>query len=339
MKKWSLDGLYEKLNGIKSDNPACCYSRERCSYLLPVVNRILELKAEKNAVILAHSYVHPDIIYTVADHVGDSYILAKKAMEADAETILFSAVRFMAETAKILNPNKIVLDPNPNGGCSLADSITVADVDKLRKQYPEHTFVCYINTTAAIKAACDICVTSSNVYKIIDNIPNDKIVFLPDKLMGMNVQKHSPNKEIVLYDGTCYVHEKFEATEIDAMREMHGDIIVLAHPECKPEVIAKADVIGSTSQMYDYVKKYNASGKKFLLLTECGIGARLQVEIPGVQLIGSCMLCHYMKSNSLSIIEHVLRDPQPENIVNVPENVKTGSLSTLKAMFHHANAS
>ena len=333
-KHWTAEKLYDKLNHIKADNPACMYTIERCQYLEPIVNRILQLKKERDAVILAHSYVHPDIIYTVADHVGDSYILAKRAKESNAKVILFSAVRFMAETAKILNPEKIVLDPNPNGGCSLADSIKVDDVLRLREKYPEHTFVCYINTTAAIKAACDVCVTSSNVYKIIKNIPNDKIVFLPDKLMGANVQNRLKDKEIVLYDGTCYVHEKFTPEEVDFIRETHDDVCVLAHPECKPEVIAKADIVGSTSQMYNHVKENSKSGQCFLLLTECGIGARLQVEFPKVRLIGTCMICQYMKSNSLSSIEHTLKDPQPEEIVEINEEVRSGAIRCLEAMFN-----
>lgn len=163
----SEEKLYQKLKNIDVDNPLCSYTRERCKRLAPLVDRILEVKKLKNAIILAHSYIHPDIIYGVADHVGDSYELAKKALQAKDDIIIFPAVRFMVETAKILNPEKTVIDPNPNGGCSLADSISQEQVFKLKEKYPDYTFVCYINTTAAVKAACDVCVTSSNVYKII----------------------------------------------------------------------------------------------------------------------------------------------------------------------------
>ena len=179
----TAEQIYEKLKDIHVGNPVCQFTKENCELLLPIIERIENLKREKNAIILAHNYVAPQIFYSVADYTGDAYGLSKKAKESDADVIVFSAVRFMAETAKILNPGKTVLDPNPNGGCSLADGITESDVIKLREQFPDHTFVCYINTTAAVKAQCDVCVTSSNVYKIIEKIPNEKIYFLPDKLM------------------------------------------------------------------------------------------------------------------------------------------------------------
>ena len=216
----TANALYDKLKNIRVDNPLCTYTLEKCERLIPLVNEILELKKEKNALILAHSYVHPDILYTVADHVGDSYGLSLKAKEATEDLIVFPSVRFMAETAKILNPNKTVIDPNPNGGCSLADSITGGDVRRLRKAFPDYTFVCYINTTAEVKAECDICVTSSNVYSIIENLPNDKIYFLPDKLMGQNVQNALGNtKTIELYDGSCYVHEEFSAADVRFLKQ------------------------------------------------------------------------------------------------------------------------
>ena len=208
----TAEKLYEKLKAIHVGNPICQFTKENCELLLPAIERIEKLKHEKNAIILAHNYVAPQIFYSVADYTGDSYGLSKKAKESDADVIVFAAVRFMAETAKILNPKKIVLDPNPNGGCSLADGITNNDVINLRQQFPDHTFVCYINTTASVKAECDVCVTSSNVYKIIEKIPNDKIYFLPDKLMGENViqnlKKKGVKKNIELCEGTCYVHKE-----------------------------------------------------------------------------------------------------------------------------------
>ena len=190
----TAEQLYEKLKNIQVGNPICQFTREYCELLLPTIRRIEDLKREKNAIILVHNYVAPQILYSVADYTGDSYGLSKKAKESNADVIVFSAVRFMAETAKILNPGKTVLDPNPNGGCSLADGITAQDVIRLRKEFPGYTFVCYINTTAEVKAQCDVCVTSSNVYAIIEKIPNDKIYFLPDKLMGENVINHLKEK-------------------------------------------------------------------------------------------------------------------------------------------------
>lgn len=328
--------LYDKLKNIKTDNSLCNYTLERCERLVPFIEEIDALKQEKNALILAHSYVHPDILYTVADHIGDSYGLALKAKEATEEVIVFPAVRFMAETAKILNPKKMVIDPNPNGGCSLADSITEEDVYILRKKYPDYTFVCYINTTAAVKAACDVCVTSSNVYKIIENIPNDKIYFLPDKLMGQNVQQALGNKkEIKLYDGSCYVHEEFTAAEVHLLRKSHPDLSVLAHPECTQSVIKEADIVGSTSQIVNYVKDHQSDSNPFLILTECGISSRLQVENPSLNLVGSCMMCRYMKSNSLELILKALKSPLPSQIISIDIEDQRDALSCINNMFNY----
>ena len=179
--------LYDQLKHIKISSSTCRFTLEKCHQMAPIVNEINELKKALNAVILAHSYVNPEIIHTVADYVGDSYELSKKASQCSSEIILFSAVKFMAETAKILNPEKEVRIPNKLNGCSLADAIDAETLINIKKQYPDYTFVCYINTTAAIKAHCDCCVTSSNVYNIIEKLPNDKIYFLPDKLMGQNI--------------------------------------------------------------------------------------------------------------------------------------------------------
>lgn len=333
--------LYEKLKNIQLDNPLCTYTYERCARLAPLIEQINALKQEKNALLLAHSYVHPDIIYGVADHVGDSYGLAQKAKEADADLIVFPAVRFMAETAKILNPEKTVVDPNPNGGCSLADSVTHEDVLQLRDQYPHHTFVCYINTTAAVKAACDVCVTSSNVYTIIENLPNDQIFFLPDKLMGENILNHlrenQIDKELIVYDGTCYVHEEFSCDQINLLKKQHPNLEVLAHPECTQEVIGAADVTGSTSQMLNYVKAHQDAEHPFLLLTECGIASRLQVEHPELRLVGTCMMCKYMKSNSLENILQALEAPHEDQVITIDPAIQKQALACVNQMFHYAN--
>lgn len=330
--------LYEKLKNIKTDNPLCHYTLERCEHLVPFVEEIEELKKEKDALILAHSYVHPDILYTVADHVGDSYGLALKAKEAQEKVIVFPAVRFMAETAKILNPEKTVIDPNPNGGCSLADSVTAEDVYALREEHPDYTFVCYINTTAAVKAACDVCVTSSNVYQIIENLPNDKIYFLPDKLMGENVQNALGDKKTIkLYDGSCYVHEEFTADEVQLLKKSHPNLSVLAHPECTQSVIKEADVVGSTSQIVNYVQQHQSDPNPFLILTECGISSRLQVENPELQLVGSCMMCRYMKSNSLELILQALKEPTPSQIISIDPEDQRDAFSCINNMFNYNN--
>ncbi|NIQ01433.1 MAG: quinolinate synthase NadA, partial [Nitrospinaceae bacterium] len=192
----TAEALYEKLKDIQVGSPFCRFTPEVCRDLLPVIQRIEELKREKNAVLLAHNYVAPQILYSVADHTGDSFGLSKTARDSEADVIVFAAVRFMAETAKILNPDKTVLDPNPDGGCSLADGITGSDVRRLRRRFPDHTFVCYINTTAEVKAECDVCVTSSNVYTILEKIENDRIYFLPDRLMGENLINHLKSRGV-----------------------------------------------------------------------------------------------------------------------------------------------
>ena len=334
----TAEALYEKLKDIHVGNPVCRFTKENCELLLPVIRRIEELKKEKNAIILAHNYVAPQILYGVADHTGDSYGLSKVAKESTADVIVFASVRFMVETAKILNPEKTVLDPNPNGGCSLADGITDADVRRLRKEYPDHTFVCYINTTAAVKAECDVCVTSSNVYSIIEQIENDKIYFLPDHLMGENVIRHlekkGVKKQIALYEGTCYVHEEYEPGSIDQVRNNFPQVDILVHPECKPGVVDKADFVGSTSDMLNHVR--GSDGDTFFLLTECGLTGILQSEFPEKKFVGSCTTCRYMKSNSLEDILHVLENPGPEHIIELSPEIQKKALRCLERMFEYA---
>lgn len=332
----TAEELYEQLKNIVVDNPLCSYTYERCLSLVPLINEIRELKEEKNAILLAHTYVHPDIIYGVADAVGDSYYLSKIARDADAETIVFPSVRFMAETAKILSPEKQVLDPNPNGGCSLADSITKKEVERLRNLYPEHTFVCYINTTAEVKAVCDVCVTSSNAYRILERLPTDKIYFLPDQLFAANARRELPHKEILTHKGSCYVHEEFTAEMIDLVRYRHPGTTVLAHPECKPEVVEKADVIGSTSDLYHYIKKNQAQKNPFLLLTECGVASRLNIEAPAARLVGGCHLCKYMRSNSLPHILSALKNPEKKQIIEIEPAILDGARRCIERMFEYA---
>ncbi len=331
----TVEQLYEKLKPIKVGSPLCEFTLEHCQRIHPVISRIEELKWEKNAIILAHNYVAPEILYGVADHSGDSYGLAKIARDSDADVIVFPAVRFMAETAKILNPDKTVLDPNPDGGCSLADGITAADVRRLRKEFPDHTFVCYINTTAEVKALCDVCVTSSNVYHIMEAIDNDHIYFLPDKLMAKNVVDHlqakGVEKDISWYDGTCYVHEEYAPEAIDVVRNNNPGVDVLAHPECQPAVVRKADYVGSTTNMLNHVRE--SSGDTFFLLTECGLTGILQSEFPEKRFVGSCTLCKYMKSNSLQDVLQALEHPRPDQIVELSPEVRQNALRCVERMF------
>ncbi len=248
------------------------------------------------------------------------------------------AVRFMAETAKVLSPHKTVLDPNPDGGCSLADGINAGDVRRLRKEYPDHTFVCYINTTAEVKALCDVCVTSSNVYKIIQAIDNDNIYFLPDKLMGQNVIDHleakGVKKNIAVYDGTCYVHEEYTPEAIDFIRVEVPQVNVLVHPECHPRVVQRADYVGSTSGMLNHVRE--SDGDSFFLLTECGLTGILQSEFPDKRFVGSCTMCKYMKANSLPAVLAVLENPQPHQIIELSPEVQQRALRCVERMFEYA---
>ncbi|MFT5387483.1 MAG: quinolinate synthase [Lysobacterales bacterium] len=339
--KITPEELYERLKNIKVGGNICQFSREKCEEITPLVNEINALKAEKNAVILAHSYVGAEIVYGVSDHIGDSYKLSKDAMASKADIIVFAAVRFMGETAQILNPQKKVLIPGPLDGCTLADAIDGDQVRALRKEFPEHTFVCYINTTADVKAECDVCVTSSNVYDIVETIENEKIYFLPDMLMGQNLEnemkRRNVKKEIKYFSGTCYVHEEYDVEDLQKIRLEYPEAKVVSHPECNTDVCDNSDYVGSTEQMLQYMRTTDA--KQFLMLTECGLSARLQTEFPEKSLVGSCTLCKYMKSNTLEHIKRVLTDPQPKDYVNIDEDVRLRAQRCINMMFHYVDQS
>lgn len=329
--------LFQTLHNVRVGGTVCKYTLKKCEEFTPLINEINKLKAEQNAVILAHSYVSPEILYGVADFVGDSYALSKDAMSTPAQKIIFAAVRFMGETAQILNPQKEVLIPALLDGCSLADSITGDDVRRLRKEFPDYTFVCYINTTAQVKAESDVCVTSANVYDIVERIPNSKIYFLPDKLMGLNLveelKKRGSQKDIQYYNGTCYVHEEYSPEQILKIRLEYPDAKVVSHPECSPAVIHDSDFVGSTAQMLTYMKRTDA--KEFLMLTECGLSSRLEVEFPDKKLVGSCTLCKYMKSNSLENILRVFKNPTDRDRVVLDPVIRDRAYKTIEAMFRY----
>ncbi len=234
------------------------WNLEACREIAPLTLEINRLKREKDAVILAHSYVEPEIMYGVADYRGDSYFLSTKAREVKASTIVFAGVRFMAETAKILSPHATVLVPDRDSGCSLADSMTGESLRTLKALYPDATVVCYVNSTADVKAESDVCVTSANVLHIVANLPAKRILFVPDRLMGANLRtslaERGIRKEIITSDGTCMVHDQFSPADIAEARERYPDLKVVAHPECTPEVAAIADFVGSTGEMMKYVK-------------------------------------------------------------------------------------
>ncbi len=335
MKQWTAETLFNTLKDVTLGGTICLYTPEICETLAPKINRIIELKHEKNAIILAHSYVVPEILRTISDFSGDSYELSQKAKQTNADTIVFAAVKFMAETAKLLNPTKRVLIPSTVNGCSLADSITGDDVSRLRAQYPDYTFVCYINTTVDVKAQCDVCVTSSNVYHIVSSLPNNNIYFLPDKLMAKNLindlKEKGIQKNIKYWDGVCYVHEEYNPEMIDYIRTKHDKVDVVAHPECDESIVKRADFVGSTSQMINYVETHNSPA--FFMLTECGLTSRLQLQDPSKTFVGSCTMCKYMKSNNLDNIIRVLESPNPEDEIHLDHTLAKNALASIDAMF------
>ena len=336
----SAEDLYKILKNVKVGGRVCHYSLKKCEELVPLINEINALKKQQNAVILAHTYVTPDILYGVADYMGDSYGLSKDAMATDAKKIVFAAVRFMGETAQILNPDKEVLVPARDGGCTLADSITAEDVRRLRPEFPGYTFVCYINTSAGVKAECDVCVTSANIVDIVTRIPNDHIYFLPDQLMGQNLihelSRRGIKKDIRYYHGTCDVHKEYTLEQIQRVQLEYPEAKVVSHPECKPEVCQASDYVGSTSQMLNYMR--DSHSRQFLMLTECGLSSRLQVEFPDKQLVGSCTLCEFMKSNSLEDILRVLKNPTDKDRIHIDPAVRQRARKCIEAMFTYAQA-
>lgn len=329
--------LYEKLRHIHVGGTVCQYSLKKCEEFVPLINEINALKQEKNAVILTHSYVSPEIIYGVSDFTGDSLFLSRKAVETRASIIVFAAVRFMGETAKILNPDKEVLLPAVSSGCSLADSITVDQVRALRQEIPAYTFVCYVNTSAAVKAECDVCVTSANIYEVVANIPNNRIYFLPDRYMGENLReemtKRGIRKDIQFFGGCCHVHENFNTEMVFKVRTEYPKAKVLSHPECSFSVCRSSDFVGSTSQMLTYMRKSRA--EEFLMLTECGLAARIESEYPGKRIVGSCALCEYMKSNTLEDILRVLTEPEQKDRIIIDEPIRLKALRSVEAMFRY----
>ena len=311
---------------------------ETCRQIAPLTLEINQLKKEKNAVILAHSYVEPEIIYGVGDFTGDSYYLSDRARQSGADVIVFAGVVFMAETAKILSPNAKVVVPDRGSGCSLADSITGEEVRRLKALHPAAAVVCYINSTAEVKAESDVCVTSSNVYDIVAQLQQTEILFVPDRLMAENLchelQARGIRKKIISSDGTCMVHEEFTPEQIAEARGVFPGLRVVAHPECSPQVAELADFVGSTGAMMKYVRSSNAP--YYLMLTECGLVGRLAIEDPEKNFIGGCRLCPYMKLNGLEKIRDALLNPRPEQIITLDEDLRVRAARCIDRMFELA---
>jgi quinolinate synthase len=293
----------------------------------PYVDAIREWKLERNAVILAHNYQTPEIFHGVADITGDSLALAQRAAETDADVIVMAGVHFMAETAKILSPEKTVLIPDLEAGCSLADSITGADVRLLRERYPDAPVVTYVNTSVDVKAESDVCCTSANAVEVVESLKADRVIFLPDEYLGRYVASKTKT-EIILWKGHCEVHERFTGEEIESYRQQHPDIAVLAHPECPPDVLAASDFVGSTSGLIQHVKERRPG--KVVLITECSMSDNVAVQFPEVEFIRPCNLCPHMKRITLPNILQSLQ--QMEHRVEVDPDAAERARAAVERM-------
>lgn len=306
-----------------------------CLQAAPYTLSINQIKKEQNAVILAHSYTVPELVLGVADFSGDSYALSLKAREVREEKIIFAGVWFMAETAKILNPSKQVIIPAGKAGCTLADAITEEEVRKLKAAHPGVPVLCYVNSTAGVKAESDVCVTSGNVFDIAAKLPQKELIFVPDLLMAQNMEtelkRRGIDKKIIAAGGSCCVHDKYTPADVQTLRRNHPGIRVLCHPECRPDVCAASDYVGSTKGMQDYVDR--SGDKLFGLLTEQGLVNRLEAAHPDKTFIWPFGTCAYMKRNTLINTFQALLEPRADQIVALSEDVIARARKSLQNMF------
>lgn len=288
--------LYEKVKRVVSELDWATHA--------PYILEINRLKKQMGAVVLAHNYMTPEIFHCVSDFAGDSLQLAQQAAKTDAQIIVQAGVHFMAETSKILSPKKTVLIPDMKAGCSLASSITAGDVRLLREKYPNVPIVTYVNTSADVKAESDVCCTSSNAVQIVDSLPGDTVMMVPDQYLARNVAKQT-KKKVLYWQGACEVHERFTPDDIRQFRKAWPGAVVLAHPECPPEVVAEADFAGSTKAMSDYVTQKQP--KRVVMVTECSMSDNVSVNNPHVEFVRPCALCPHMKRITLPKILHSLQ--------------------------------
>lgn len=293
----------------------------------PLLVEIEALKRARNAVVLAHNYMTPDIFHGVADFKGDSLALARMATETSADVIVMAGVHFMAETAKIVNEEKTVLIPDMRAGCSLAEGITGADVRLLRERYPGVPVVTYVNTSAEVKAESDICCTSGNAVQVVESLGVPRVIFLPDQYLGRWVATQT-DVEIILWNGSCEVHERFTGEELRAYRAQHAGIQIIAHPECPPDVLAEADFVGSTARMIDWV--HSERPRQVVMVTECSMSDNVAAESPDTEFIRPCNLCPHMKRITLEGIRDSLRDMKNE--VSVPAEVARRARTAVERM-------
>ncbi|MCW7469478.1 quinolinate synthase NadA [Leptospira kanakyensis] len=297
------DQLVQKLNPVYLPHEI----EER---IIPLSEEINRLKKEKNAVILGHNYMTPDVFWGVSDIIGDSLYLSKMAKETKADMILFNGVHFMAETAKILSPEKRVLIADMKAGCSLAEAITRDDVKALKKKYPGVPVVTYVNCSAEVKAETDVCCTSANALQIVNAVEGDTVIFLPDEYLAGNVRNHT-TKTIISHPGRCMVHEMYTPEDIkSAKRLFSGDLTVITHPECHEDVVKEADFSGSTSQMVDFIRQSKTN--KIMLVTECSMGDNLRAEFPEKEFVSTCQTCPHMKKITLEKVRDALLKEQFE---------------------------
>jgi quinolinate synthase len=328
-----MSTLFDELSRVSTYD----YSQEEVREIEVLHEEIRALKKQRNAVIVAHNYYRPEIL-KVADFVGDSLELALMASKVrDADVIEFCGVNFMAETAKIVNPHKRVLLPNLMAGCQLADSAPAEDlaakIEELKKQYPDLAVVSYVNTTAAVKALSDIIVTSANAAKVVRTLESKNILFVPDRNLANHVAEQVPEKNIIPWEGYCYVHEQITPEEIGRIRKADPELEILVHPECRPDVAGLADAVLSTSGMVRYAKERSSS--RFLVVTECGLSDRLAMEVPDKTFLKGCKLCAFMKVTTLEDVRDSLKFMRYD--MEVPEEIRVPAERALTRMFD-ANA-
>ncbi|MER8523819.1 MULTISPECIES: quinolinate synthase NadA [unclassified Mesorhizobium] len=305
--------------------PTAAFLYERVRRVIPPIEwpafvedieAILALKRERNAIILAHNYQTPEIFHCVADIVGDSLALARTAATIEAQVIVLAGVHFMAETAKLLNPDKTVLIPDLSAGCSLAESITAEDVRLMRQRYPGVPIITYVNTSAEVKAESDICCTSGNAKAVVQSLGVPQVIMLPDEYLAQNIAAQT-DVQIIAWKGHCEVHERFTPADIRELRESHPGVIVLAHPECPPDVVAEADFSGSTAAMSDYVERQRPP--RVVLMTECSMSDNVALAHPEVEFIRPCNLCPHMKRITLANIRTALE--QNHHVVTIEPGI------------------
>jgi len=354
-----LDGMAIETSSVEATYQALRHKLEgivpelEIAYKAELAFRINKLKVERGAVILGHNYMEPALYHSVCDYTGDSLELSRVAATTEADPIVFCGVRFMAETAKILNPDRTVLLPARRAGCSLAESITAEDVRELRRRYPGVPIVAYVNTYAEVKAEVDICCTSSNAQKVVESLNSDLVIFLPDEYLAANVARDTGKRivfptlkpvsqarrgaagengmtyEMIGWHGRCEVHEKFTVEDIRAVREQFPDVVVLAHPECSPEVVEASDFSGSTAAMIAYVK--NVHAPRYLLLTECSMGDNIAAEAPEKEMLRLCSVrCPHMNEITLEEVLASLRENR--YVIEVPEDVRLRARRSIDRM-------